>query len=72
MQFDLDLAIAYACALGLFCLLATWFVPLALRAIVNGAVALYRALTHAGSSSNPPGGAHVEQVTEWWGPHHSH
>jgi hypothetical protein len=71
MQFDLDLAIAFACALGLFCLLATWFVPLALRAIYNGAVALVRALTRSDARRDPPGGAHAEHV-EWWGPHHSH
>ena len=71
MQFDLDLAIAYACALGLFCLFATWFVPVALRAVFKAAVALVRACTPSRSGEDPPGGAHA-QPADWWGPHHSH
>ena len=72
MHFELDLAIAYACTLGLFCWLASWFVPLLLGALVRAAASLVRSL----STRGPGGGGGNEHATskplhgDWWGPSH--
>ena len=74
MHFELDLAIAYACALSIFGLVASWLVPYLFGAIVRGLASAIRSLQHHAASDQAPkastGGGH--DYHDWWGPtHHS-
>ena len=74
MHYDLDLAIAYACVLGLFCWLASWFVPLALSTLFRATVAWLDAHARRRRQGTPPGGLTTRSSeSDWFGPvHHSH
>ena len=71
MHYDLDLAIAYACVLGLFCWLASWFVPLAVRTVYGATLAFVATHFRCGPRGTPPGAltARIAQP-DWWGPTH--
>lgn len=71
MHYDLDLAIAYACALGLFCWLASWLIPLAFSTAYGATAAWVDTHRRGGPRGTPrPSPTARTAHSDWWGPTH--
>ncbi|MDB4974267.1 MAG: hypothetical protein JWN48_2608 [Myxococcaceae bacterium] len=72
MHFELDLAIAYGCALALFGWVVSWLVPALLGAMVSSLASVIRSLRQRHPASGSMRGNPRTVPTDWWGPtHHS-
>jgi hypothetical protein len=72
MKYDLNLAFAYACALGLLGYVASWLLPRAIQSIVAAVVQLWRTLRAQRVDKRPPAAPRESPPGDWWGPaHHS-